>query len=151
MADYYNGGEQQTTSPVQDQGAFIGPTTTIGQQFVAQNQQASPRALGAGVGRAVNPYVYNNNIFNMNWQEIIRRALKYLLEGLAVAFVAYYFLRNRLPWTDILKLAITAAFVFAILDTFSPTISFGARFGAGWGIGQGLVGAGGVGLIAPVV
>lgn len=88
-----------------------------------------------------NQYKYNNDVFNVDFKDVLKRVIKYLVEGLAVAFVAYYFVgRNKLDIKDIVMLGITAAFVFAILDTFSPTISLGARFGAGFGIGQGLFG-----------
>lgn len=93
-------------------------------------------------------YTYNQNSFNLNFKEILKRAIKYLVEGLAVAFVAYYFVgKGKLNIQDIVLLGITAAFVFAILDTFSPTVALGVRFGAGFGIGQGLFGVG-PGLIA---
>ena len=84
---------------------------------------------------------YNGSTFNMNFKDILKRAVKYLVEGLAVAFVAYYFVgKNKLSIRDVVMLGITAAFVFAILDTFSPTVSLGVRFGAGFGIGQSLFG-----------
>ena len=82
-----------------------------------------------------------NSAFQSDFTEIFKRVVKYLVEGLAVAFVAYYFVgRNKLDIRDIVMLGITAAFVFAILDVFSPTVSLGVRFGAGFGIGQGLFG-----------
>ena len=100
------------------------------------NQQATvPRPAIA------RQYRYSNDTFNIDFKDVLKRAIKYLVEGLAVAFVAYYFIsKGRLDIKDIVMLGITAAFVFAILDTFSPTISLGARFGAGFGIGQGLFG-----------
>lgn len=97
-------------------------------------------------------YKYNSHKFTLNFKEILKRAVKYLLEGLAVAFIAYYFIvKGKLDIKEIVALGITAAFVFAILDTFSPTIALGARFGAGFGIGQGLFGlAPGSFLAAPM-
>lgn len=85
-------------------------------------------------------YQYNDYVFNWDWREIFKRALKYLLEGLAVAFVAYYFTKGKLDFKEIVLLGITAAFVFAILDTFSPTVALGTRFGAGFGIGTTMFG-----------
>jgi len=85
-------------------------------------------------------YQYNQDMFNLDFKDVLKRIIKYLFEGLAVAFVAYYFTHNKLDITDVIKLGITAAFVFAILDTFSPTISLGARFGAGFGVGQTMFG-----------
>lgn len=99
----------------------------------------------------INQYKYRGETFRIDFKEILKRAIKYLIEGLAVAFVAYYFIgKGKLNIKDIVYLGITAAFVFAILDTFSPTISLGARFGAGFGIGQGLFGLNPT-LIAPII
>ncbi|AGF85371.1 hypothetical protein QJ854_gp411 [Moumouvirus goulette] len=116
-------------------------------------QNISPAALA-------NPndaYRYNSSNFQWDLGEILRRAVKYLIEGLAVAFVAYYFVgKGKLNIRDIVMLGITAAFVFAILDVFSPTVALGARFGAGFGIGSGLFGLnpaviGGPSIVAPIV
>ena len=95
-----------------------------------------------------NPLLRSNGftLSNIDLKDLLSRAIKYLIEGLAVAFVAYYFIGvGRLNVKEILMLGITAAFVFAILDTFSPTTSAGVRFGSGWAIGHGLVGQAGVG------
>lgn len=72
---------------------------------------------------------------------IMGNIIKYVLEGAAVAFVAYYILPNstKLP-AEIATLALTASLVFMILDLYAPAVSDGARMGAGFGIGAGLVG-----------
>lgn len=135
MGDYYTNTSEY--SPV--------PTRYQDQAQVAQ-QPTAPIQYPTSNLTAVNPeyakqYHYNNDVFNVDFKDVLKRVIKYLVEGLAVAFVAYYFVgRNKLDIKDIVMLGITAAFVFAILDTFSPTISLGARFGAGFGIGQGLFG-----------
>jgi hypothetical protein len=104
--------------------------------------QYAPQTQPAPItSKDMRQYSYSQGLFNIDWKDIIRRAIKYLVEGLAVSFVAYYFIsKGRLNIKDIVLLGITAAFVFAILDTFSPTIALGTRFGAGFGIGQGLFG-----------
>ena len=102
-------------------------------------------------------YKYNKTKFNLELRDVLVKIVKYLVEGLAVAFVAYYLVgRNKLNIRDIVILGITAAFVFAILDIFTPTIALGARFGAGFGIGQGLFGfapamIAGPSVIAPLI
>jgi len=95
-------------------------------------------------------HMYNMGAWSVDWRDLFKRGLKYLLEGLAVALVAYYFTKGKLDFKEIALLGITAAFVFAILDTFSPTISLGARLGAGWGVGQTMFGLG-PGMLAPAV
>tara|TARA_B110001450_G_C17197424_1_gene309931 strand:+ start:68 stop:340 length:273 start_codon:yes stop_codon:yes gene_type:complete len=73
-------------------------------------------------------------------QEIIKRAIKYLIEGGSVAFVAYAIPKSKLSTEEILIIALVAACVFAILDMFAPSIGNAARQGAGFGIGANLVG-----------
>ena len=83
---------------------------------------------------------YSPEPISFDFKDILKRAIKYLFEGLAVAFVAHYFTKGKLELREVALLGVTAACVFAILDTFSPTISLGARFGAGFGIGQTMFG-----------
>lgn len=71
--------------------------------------------------------------------EIIKRTIKYLVEGLAVALAAFYIPRKKMDPQEILMIAITASAIFAVLDMYSPTIAQGARHGAGFGIGMGMV------------
>jgi len=70
----------------------------------------------------------------LNTAEILNRALKYILEGLAVG-IACYFTKVTIPLDEILIIAITAAATFAILDMYTPQISDAARLGTGFGIG----------------
>ncbi len=70
----------------------------------------------------------------------VNRALKYLLEGLAVAIAAVYIPKRALPLEDIAALALVAAAVFALLDVLAPSVGVTARQGAGFGLGANLVG-----------
>jgi hypothetical protein len=72
--------------------------------------------------------------------EVLRRAAKYLVEGLAVAFAAYLVPKSKLALGEIIILAVTAAAVFAILELYSPAIGASARTGAGLSLGAGVVG-----------
>lgn len=73
--------------------------------------------------------------------EVVRRLIKYLIEGLAVAVVAYLIPRGRrLRLEEILVISVTAAATFAILDMFTPSIGSAARMGAGFGIGGNIAG-----------
>lgn len=72
--------------------------------------------------------------------EFINRALKYLLEGLAVAIAAIYIPKRALPMDEIATLALVAAAVFALLDVLAPSVGITARQGAGFGLGANLVG-----------
>ncbi len=72
--------------------------------------------------------------------EFVNRALKYLLEGLAIAVAAIYIPKKALPMEEIAALALVAAAVFALLDVLAPSVGVTARQGAGFGLGANLVG-----------
>ena len=73
-------------------------------------------------------------------QELIRRIIKYLIEGFMVAIAAYAIPERSLNIEEILAVTLTATATFAILDTYIPSIGASTRQGAGMGIGLNLVG-----------
>lgn len=83
--------------------------------------------------------------------EVFVRLVKYIIEGLAVALVAYLTLKNKSTPKEILILGVTAAFIFAVLDMFSPAVAGGARQGMGFATGASLVGFGGLPGVPMVV
>ena len=72
--------------------------------------------------------------------ELVRRAIKYLVEGLMVAIAAYAIPKRSLNMDEVALIALTAAATFSILDTYLPSMAVSARSGAGFGIGANLVG-----------
>lgn len=76
----------------------------------------------------------------MDLGELVRRAIKYVVEGLMVALAAYAIPNRSMNLDEIALIALTAAATFAVLDTYLPSIAVGARSGAGFGIGANLVG-----------
>lgn len=74
-----------------------------------------------------------------NLRELMKRVVKYLVEGIIVALAALVIPTQRLNMNEVTLLALTAAATFSILDTFIPTIAQSTRQGAGLGIGLGLV------------
>ena len=72
--------------------------------------------------------------------EIVKGALKYLVEGLMVALAAYTIPKKSLQVDEIILISLTAAATFSILDTYLPSMAESARGGAGFGIGANLVG-----------
>jgi hypothetical protein len=76
----------------------------------------------------------------VDMNDILARAVKYLLEGLAVAIVAYMIPGKVLKLSEIGMIALTALATFAILDIYAPSVGASARTGAGFGVGAGLVG-----------
>jgi len=74
-------------------------------------------------------------------QEILKRVIKYLIEGFAVAIAAKYIpAKGKLRMEEIVMIAVTAAATFALLDLYAPSIGGAARQGTGFGIGANLVG-----------
>ena len=72
--------------------------------------------------------------------ELVRRAVKYLVEGIMVALAAYAIPKKSLNLDEVALIALTAAATFSILDTYVPSMAVSARSGAGFGIGANLVG-----------
>jgi len=73
-------------------------------------------------------------------QEVVKRAVKYLIEGAAVAVAAYYIPKKQMNIEEIVMIAITAAATFALLDMYAPSIGNAARQGTGFGICANLTG-----------
>jgi len=71
-----------------------------------------------------------SGLFNV--AELVKRIIKYLVEGLMVAIAAYAIPKRSLNIEEIILIALTAAATFSILDK-------SARTGAGFGIGANLV------------
>lgn len=73
-------------------------------------------------------------------RELLKRILKYFLEGLVVAFAAFY-MPGRQPKADeVIVIGLVAAATFALLDLVTPSIGQSVRQGAGFGIGMNLIG-----------
>jgi hypothetical protein len=77
---------------------------------------------------------------NFNIQEVVKRVIKYLVEGLIVAVACAALPQKSLKFDEISIIALTAAATFSVLDTFLPTMADSARQGAGLGIGFGIAG-----------
>jgi len=78
-----------------------------------------------------------NGLINVG--ELVKRIIKYLVEGLMVAIAAYAIPKRSLNIEEIVLIALTAAATFSILDTYIPSMGASARGGAGFGIGANLV------------
>jgi ABC-type Co2+ transport system permease subunit len=78
-----------------------------------------------------------NGLINVG--ELVKRIIKYLVEGLMVAIAAYAIPKRSLNVEEIVLIALTAAATFSILDTYVPSMGVTARSGAGFGIGANLV------------
>lgn len=75
----------------------------------------------------------------VNLSELVKRLVKYLVEGLMVAIAAYAIPKRSLNLEEIMLIALTGAATFSILDTYVPSMGASARTGAGFGIGANLV------------
>ena len=74
-----------------------------------------------------------------NLRELMKRVVKYLVEGIIVALAAVVIPQQRLNMNEVTLLALTAAATFSILDTYVPSMGATARSGSGFGIGANLV------------
>ena len=81
-----------------------------------------------------------NFLEELNLSELLKRAIKYLVEGLMVSLAAFAIPKRSLNLDEIALIALTAAATFSILDTYVPSVAVQARSGAGFGIGANLVG-----------
>ena len=72
--------------------------------------------------------------------ELVRRIVKYVVEGIMVAIAAYAIPQRSMNMDEVMLIALTAAATFSILDTYIPSMAVSARSGAGFGIGANLVG-----------
>ena len=62
-----------------------------------------------------------------NVAELIKRVVKYMIEGLMVAIAAFAIPKRSLNLEEIALLALTAAATFAILDTYIPSMVLSSR------------------------
>ena len=71
--------------------------------------------------------------------ELVKRVIKYLVEGFIVAIACYAIPKRSMNLEEIALIALTAAATFSILGTYIPSIGVTTRAGAGFGIGANLV------------
>ncbi len=77
---------------------------------------------------------------NVDFGEFMKRAIKYLVEGLMIAIACYILPKSPMKADEIALVALTGAATFLILDAYVPSVAGSARSGAGFGIGANLVG-----------
>ena len=75
----------------------------------------------------------------LNSEEIMKRVIKYIIQGLMVAIACYAIPKQTLRLEEIGLIALIASLTFSILDTYIPAMGASARSGAGFGIGANLV------------
>ncbi len=76
---------------------------------------------------------------SFDFGELVKRAVKYIIEGIMVAIAAYVIPKKALNVDEIAFISLSAAAIFSILDTYIPSMGVTARSGAGFGIGANLV------------
>jgi hypothetical protein len=83
---------------------------------------------------------------------LLRKILKYLIEGFTVSIVLTLIFKNPKYQNheSIIIIGLTIAAVFAILDMFIPVISHYARKGTGFGLGMNLTGLPGLNFPVPI-
>jgi len=86
------------------------------------------------------PEQKSTSLPGLDMGDLVSRAVKYALEGLAVAVAAYLLPGKGLKMSEIGMIALVAMATFALLDVYAPSVGSSARNGAGFGIGANLVG-----------
>jgi hypothetical protein len=81
-----------------------------------------------------------------DFSEFVKRAIKYMVEGIMVAIAAFAIPKKKLDIEEIVIVGLVAAATFSVLDVFVPSMGVSARGGAGFGIGANLVGFPRVGM-----
>ena len=76
----------------------------------------------------------------LDFNELVKRAIKYIIEGLAVAICAYASPKKQPNVEEVAVIALVAAATFSILDVFIPAMGSSVRGGAGFGLGTNLIG-----------
>jgi ABC-type Co2+ transport system permease subunit len=77
---------------------------------------------------------------SFDFAELVKRAIKYIVEGIMVAIAAYAIPKKTLNVEEVVIIALTAAATFSVLDVFIPSMGVSARNGAGLAIGTGVAG-----------
>jgi len=62
----------------------------------------------------------------LDLNDLVKRAIKYLIEGLVVALAAFAIPKKQLNVEEIVIIALTAAATFSILDVFIPSMGVNA-------------------------
>ena len=78
--------------------------------------------------------------FEFDFEEALKRLVRYLLEGFSVGIAVQIISQKKVNLQEVILVAVTASAVLCLLDSFSPTVSRGARSGMGLGLGLGTVG-----------
>jgi ABC-type Co2+ transport system permease subunit len=76
----------------------------------------------------------------MDLTELVKRAIKYLIEGLVIGLICLILPKKQLQVEEVVIIALTAAATFSILDVFIPSMGVSARNGTGLSLGAGIVG-----------
>ncbi len=79
---------------------------------------------------------------SFNSRELCKRVVKYVLMGLVISICTLVLPKNKIDFEAVVALGLVSACVFAIVDTFVPTMSYPVQLGAGFGLGAGMVGFG---------
>ena len=58
--------------------------------------------------------------------ELVRRIVKYVVEGIMVAIAAYAIPKHSMKLDEVMLIALTAAATFSILDTYVPSMAVSA-------------------------
>ena len=70
---------------------------------------------------------YDELVGGFDLAEVVKRAVKYRIEGAAVAVAAYYIPKKQMKIEEVVMIAVTATATFAVLVMYAPSIGSAAR------------------------
>jgi len=118
MDDYYINTDR---SPTNDYTNNV--DNTVSPSVVSQLASPSANQIQAPLMTTPVPVRQNHTAVKIQGTNWVKRIIKFLVVGLVVGLVAYYFGRNKLTTKEIIIIALVAAIIFAIVDVYSPTVT----------------------------
>jgi len=80
-----------------------------------------------------------NVVQTPTFSDILKKLLKYVIEGLVVAIAGYYIPAKKPEISEIIIIALVAASTFAILEVYMPDAYMASRLGFGFQTGRNLI------------
>ena len=82
---------------------------------------------------------FQNVIKGPTFFDILKKLLKYIIEGLVVAIAGYYIPAKKPEISELIIIALVAASTFAILEVYMPDAYMASRLGFGFQTGRNLI------------
>lgn len=78
-------------------------------------------------------------VIQPTFNDILKKILKYIIEGLVVAIAGYYIPSKKPDMSELIIIGLVAASTFAILEVYMPDAYMASKFGFGFQTGRNLI------------